>query len=133
MTGALTGITMVVFTLAVSGWTILHILKPRRLRDADGRARMTGNCGDTMEISLAFHDGCVSKIAHRTDGCAYSLTCLVAATRLAEGKRPEDLLDITPWMIERSAGALPDDHKHCAALAAKTLHAAVDDYMAGSR
>jgi nitrogen fixation NifU-like protein len=64
-----------------------------------------------------------------TNGCAHSFNCVWAAVDLAKGKTPEKILDIDPPMIREAVGGLPGDYQHCAALAADTLHAAIDNYM----
>lgn len=63
------------------------------------------------------------------DECVYSVNCLVAAADLAKGKTPEAILDIDADAIRAAIGDLPTDHRHCASLAADTLHSAIDGYM----
>lgn len=98
---------------------------------ANGKARITGTCGDTMEIGLQFKQDRVVASTGWTDGCVYSLNCILAAAELAKGKTPQAILDVDAGMIEKSVGGLSRDHFHCASLAAETLHGAVDDYMKG--
>jgi len=109
--------------VAVTYWLTPHVEQP------DGRARITGTCGDTMEICLKFKGDQVAKTSHWTDGCAYSFNCVSSAADLATGKRPEEILEIDADLIQRSVGGLPADHLHCARLAEETLHASLDDYM----
>jgi len=104
-------------------WLTPHVENP----DAEGR--VTGACGDTMEIQLKFSGNRVTKTAHWTDGCVYSLNCVSAAAALAMGKTTEEMLDIDADDIQKSIGGLPEDHMHCAYLALQTLEAAVDDCM----
>ncbi len=120
---------VLLFSGSVGLWILVHLLRQPRLKTADGRARITGTCGDTMEIRLKFKAGRVTDTAHDTDGCSYSLTCILAAVRLSGDKSPEEILDIDADAVARYAGGLPEDHRHCAVLAVKTLHSAVDDYM----
>ncbi len=54
---------------------------------------------------------------------------LLAASRLAKAKSPVEVLDIDPKAISKAAGGIPEDHQHCAVLAAQILHLAVDKYM----
>ena len=100
-----------------------YIAKP------DGRAHITGKCGDTMEICLKFSGGRVAKSSHWTDGCAYSLNCVCAAAELAKGRTPDEILEIDPELIKESVGGLPRDQMHCAELSAETLYASLEDYM----
>ena len=62
-----------------------------RVNHPDGKACITGKCGDTMEIRLKFYEDRVSKTSHWTDGCAYSLNCVLAAANLARGKTPDEI------------------------------------------
>lgn len=104
-------------------WLTPHIKYP------DGKAIITGACGDTMEIALVFEDGRVSKTSCYTDGCTYSLNCVHAAADMAKGKNPDEILEIDSDHIQAAIGGLPKDHLHCARLAEETLLAALDDYM----
>lgn len=109
--------------IAVTYWLTPHVEHP------DGRARITGSCGDTMEICLEFKGDRVTKTSHWTDGCAYSFNCVCSAADLARGRHLDEILEIDTDLIQRSVGGLPADHLHCAHLAAETLQAALDDYM----
>lgn len=112
-------------------------LHPRHMGtivDADGYARVTGPCGDTMEIFLRFEDDRVADSAFRTDGCGSSMACGSLAAEMARGKTPDDLLDITGESILERAGGLPaEEERHCAFLAAETLQEALNTYMLRQR
>jgi nitrogen fixation NifU-like protein len=109
--------------IGITYWLTPHVEHP------DGRARITGSCGDTMEICLKFKGDHVEKTSHWTDGCAYSLNCVSSAADLAKGRHPDEIVEINTDLIQRSVGGLPADHLHCARLAEETLQAALDDYM----
>ncbi|MFO7987238.1 MAG: iron-sulfur cluster assembly scaffold protein [Desulfatiglandaceae bacterium] len=113
----------------VGAWITIYFWLAPHLDQADGRARITGKCGDTMEIGLKFHNDRVTETSHETDGCVYSLNCVNSAADLAKGKTPDEILDIDPRLIQQSVGGLPDDQIHCAHLAVETLQAALHDYM----
>jgi NifU-like protein involved in Fe-S cluster formation len=118
-----------ILLVIVGAWFgVYYVLNPR-LERPDGKARLTGSCGDTMEIRLRFSQGCVAAISHMTTGCLYSVNCLEAAANLAKGKTPEEALDIDPDSIQKAIGGLPKDHMHCATLAVATLQEAINDYM----
>jgi len=119
--GILIGIVLLWFLLTY--WLNPHVEAP------DGKARITGSCGDTMEISLKFRDDRVAEAAYWTNGCAYSLNCVCAAADLAKGKTPDEILEIDPELIRDSVGGLPADQMHCARLSVETLYAALEDYM----
>jgi NifU-like protein involved in Fe-S cluster formation len=116
-------------TVVVGAWFLAYYWLNPRLNSPDGEARLTGTCGDTMEIQLRFRDNKVSKTTHWTNGCVYSLNCVYAAAQYAEGKTPAEILDVEPEIIGKSIGGLPKDHMHCATLAAATLREAINDYM----
>ncbi|MDM8548600.1 iron-sulfur cluster assembly scaffold protein [Desulfobacterales bacterium HSG2] len=115
--------------VVVGIWFAVYYWLNPRLDAPDAKACITGPCGDTMEIRLQFEKNKVVKTSHWTNGCAYSFNCALAAADIAEGKSPEEILDIDADMIQKSIGGLPKDHIHCASLAARTLHSAIDDYM----
>lgn len=110
-------------------WFAIHYWLNPSLDNPDGEACITGRCGDTMEICLKFRDNRVAETSHWTDGCAYSLNCVLAATDLARGKTPDEIIQIDADRIQSSVGGLPKDQIHCAELAVETLQAALDDYM----
>ena len=100
-----------------------------RMESPTGYGRVTGNCGDTMEIFLRLEDGLVSDASFTTDGCGCSAVCASVACELAIGKEPKKVVDVTGEMILRVLGGLPEDDVHCGFLAAETLQAAADDCM----
>lgn len=115
-----------------SDTVIDHAANPRNLGemiDADGYARVTGPCGDTMKIFLRVREGTVEEASFWTDGCGTSLSCGSITTEMAKGKSIREVLGMTPQKILDALGGLPDDSVHCAVLAAKTLEQAVRDYF----
>jgi nitrogen fixation NifU-like protein len=99
----------------------------------DGCGRVTGSCGDTMEIFLRFEKGRVKEAVFQTDGCGPSAVCGSFAAELAHGKNPDDVADISGETILDILGGLPDQDQHCAFLAAETLQEALSDYMRKER
>ncbi|MCG8564023.1 MAG: iron-sulfur cluster assembly scaffold protein [Desulfobacterales bacterium] len=100
-----------------------------RMADAHGRGKVLGECGDTMEIYLKFKGGKVSDASYFTDGCASSGIAGSFGAEITLGKTPEELTDITGDHVLAAVGKLPEDDQHCAGLAARTIQAALDDYM----
>lgn len=96
---------------------------------ADGYGRVTGSCGDTMEIFLKLEDDRVKEASFQTDGCGSSAVCGSFAAELAHGKAPDELVEITGERILEVLGGLPKDERHCAFLAAESLREALNDYM----
>ena len=103
------------------------------LDEPDSHARVTGKCGDTMEMFLKFAGERVTSAAYLTDGCGSSTVCGSFAAEMAIGKTPDELTAITGEAILKKIGTFPDEDRHCAYLAAETLHEALTRYMIGRR
>jgi nitrogen fixation NifU-like protein len=113
--------------------TIEHFLNPRNLGEIpapDGFGRVTGPCGDTMEIYLKVRDSRVMNASFRTDGCGTTIASGSMVTELVKGKSIVEALKITRDDILNALGGLPEDSLHCALLAANTLKEAIKDYLA---
>jgi nitrogen fixation NifU-like protein len=110
-----------------------HMRNPRNaglITNPDGQARITGPCGDTMEIWLKVSDGVVEQATFWTDGCGTTIAAGSMATEIAKGKRAAEAFRISQQDVLEALGGLPDDSVHCALLAANTLREAVKDYLA---
>jgi len=130
---ALTG--GVVIFLVIGAWIWLQSkFDPDRgtIDSPDASAFLKGSCGDAMKISLRFADERVVEAKYWTDGCRMSSACGAAAAKLAINKTPEEIADIDYLAIEKEAGALPEEDRHCATLAAGTLQEALRLYFLGS-
>jgi len=113
-----------------------HAMNPRNLRemtDADGFARVTGPCGDTMEIWLKVMDGIVIQATFYTDGCGTSIASGSMVTELVKGKNITETQKISQQNVLDALGGLPDESEHCALLAANTMKEAARDYIAMKR
>jgi len=109
-----------------------HSMNPRNLGDmenADGLAKVTGPCGDTMEIWLKVKNGTIADAAFMTDGCGTSIASGSMVTELAKGKSIAKVHRITQQDVLNALGGLPEESVHCALLAADTLKAAIKDYL----
>lgn len=114
--------------------TLEHANYPRNIgptEDPDGHARITGPCGDTMEVWLTVKDGKIEKATFLTDGCGPAHACGSMATCLARGKTVTEAASVSQAEIIEALDGLPEEVRHCALLAANTLKAACDDYLAG--
>lgn len=113
-----------------------HANNPRNtgiIENPDGYARITGPCGDTMEISLKVRDKKIVNAGFWTDGCGATIACGSMTTEMAKGKTIEEVFGIGQKEILEALGGLPEDHIHCALLAANTLRAAIEDYLASEK
>ena len=99
------------------------------LKNPDGYARVTGSCGDTMEIFFKFQTDYVQKATFQTDGCGASAVCGSFAAEMAIDKTLDELLEITGDKILEILGGFPEEDEHCAYLAAETLQEALNNYM----
>ena len=112
--------------------TIDHALNPQNMgsmEGADGFGRITGPCGDTMEIWIRVKDGTVIAANFLTDGCAATIAAGSMVTGLTRGKGVSQALKISQQDVLDALGGLPEDNEHCALLAANTLKEALKDYF----
>lgn len=109
-----------------------HMNNPRHwgiVHNSDGYARITGSCGDTMEISLNVRNSAIIECTFDTDGCGATVACGSMVTEMATGKPLVIAQQISKDAILAYCGGLPEGNVHCALLAANTLKAAIDDYI----
>jgi len=110
-----------------------HAMNPKnagKIAHADGFGRITGPCGDTMEIWLKVNNGTIAGATFSTDGCSTTVACGSIATEMIKGEDVAQALAIGQDDILKALGGLPEDSRHCALLAANTIKAAVKDYIA---
>jgi len=110
-----------------------HAMNPRntgKISNADGFASITGPCGDTMQIWLKVNDGKVVDSTFWTDGCSATVACGSMATEMIKGEDVAQALAISQSDILETLGELPEGNLHCALLAANTVKAAIQDYIA---
>jgi nitrogen fixation NifU-like protein len=126
-----------VLALVVGIWLLVErILNPTSspLDQPDVTAKLTGSCGETMQISLKIENGIVRSASYFTDGCGPIAACGGIATRLAQGQPLEKVVERVHYeAIEKGVGGLPEDKIHCAKLTAETLQEAVHRYYLEQR
>ena len=94
----------------------------------DSYVRVTGVCGDTIEMYLSVKSGKIINIKFLTNGCGATIACSSYVTRISKGKSIESAFKIKPKDIDNYFEGLPDEHKHCAKLAVITLKAVLKEY-----
>ena len=99
----------------------------------DGYGKVTGPCGDTVEIFLRIRNDKIDNISYTTDGCMTSHAAVSAATVLALGKPVRECIRINQSAILEHLGGMPEDSQHCALLAAKTFQKAIRNYAVGKK
>lgn len=100
-----------------------------RLEGSDGFARLTGDCGDTMEMYIRIQDEKVAQVGYFTDGCSSSSIAGSFAAELATGKGFTEVLDLRGQDVLNEIGKFPESEEHCAHLAVRTLQEALNSYL----
>jgi nitrogen fixation NifU-like protein len=100
----------------------------KTMDNPDGYAKITGPCGDTMEMFLRIKDDKIEDISYTTDGCLTSHAAGSAATVMAKGKPVRECIKINQTSILEHLNGMHAESEHCALLAAKTFHKALRDY-----
>lgn len=98
------------------------------MNNADGYGKITGPCGDTMEMSIKVKNNKIIKCTFDTDGCGTTIACGSIVTEMVKGKTIKEARKITQNKVLQFCGGLPAEDKHCVLLAANTLQKAIDDY-----
>ena len=110
-----------------------YAMNPRTVGDmgnADGFGKITGSCGDTMEIWLKVRNDSVADATFWTDGCGASIASGSMVTELVKGKSIPQAQKVTQQDVLNALGGLPEESIHCALLAANTLKEAIKNYSA---
>ena len=94
----------------------------------DSRVRVTGVCGDTIEMFASIENDKIVDLKFVTDGCGFTVACANYVARTIKGKSIEEALDIEPDDIDTYFEGLPEENKHCAKLAVITLRALLEEY-----
>jgi len=112
---------------------IQHWQNPKnfhRIEQPDGYGKVTGSCGDTMEMFIRLKQGRISQCSFMTDGCGTTIACGSIATEIARGKTfTEALGAVKGDEILKQLGGLPEESVHCAFLASETLRRALADWL----
>ncbi len=112
--------------ITINTITVPEIFGP--LRGANGNARITGPCGDTMEFWIRVENDTVTAAHYTTDGCYFSNKCGATAAIISTEAPVSVAEQFTQQDILAVAGDIEKASEHCALLAANTLKAAIADY-----
>ena len=113
-----------------------YALNPRNrgsMENADSYARVTGPCGDTMEIWLTAENNKITQAAFETDGCLTTIAAGSMVTELVKGKKADEALQIEQQTILEALGGLPEGSEHCALLAANAMKGALSYLLLNGR
>jgi nitrogen fixation NifU-like protein len=103
------------------------------LETPSGAARVTGPCGDTLQIHIKVEENKIVDCKFITDGCGASMACGSVVTELVKGKTIEEALTVDEKDVLSVLGGLPEENIHCSVLAVDTLRAALEDYKSKSK
>ena len=107
---------------------LFSTLNTGAIENPDSHVRITGVCGDTIEMFLRIRDDKIDDVKFLTDGCGFTVACANYVARTAKGKSIEEAFGIEQDEVDRYFEGLPEEHKHCAKLAVITFQALLDDY-----
>lgn len=108
----------------------MHPKSLGKMEQPDGYAKVTGSCGDTIEIFIKMGDEMISDCTFVTDGCGATLACASMAVELAKDKSfTQALAAVNAEAIIKRLGGLPERNLHCADLASQTLRYALADLL----
>lgn len=113
-----------------------HYLNPKnmgRIENSNGIGKITGVCGDTMQIYLKIENDKIADAKFLTDGCGATIACCSMLTDMIKKKNVNEAAKITDKDLIFILGGLPEENLHCAALAINTLQAAIKDYKGGMK
>lgn len=111
----------------LSRWQNPRFMK--KMMNASCVGRITGNCGDTMEIYLRIENDRVLETSFFTEGCGASVACGSVAAELAIDKDVDEAALIGGDSILQVLRQLPEEERHCAFLAAEALQDAIHAWM----
>ncbi|MEN6437882.1 MAG: iron-sulfur cluster assembly scaffold protein [Syntrophobacter sp.] len=101
----------------------------KRIENASARGKITGHCGETMEIYLCIDGEHIRDASFFTDGCRFSVICGSIVALLAKGKTVDEAAEIGGDTVLGLLQGVPEGETHCAYLAAETLHSAIHEWM----
>ena len=94
----------------------------------DAYAEIIGPCKDTMKIYLKIKNNIITKGVFWTDGCGATIAAGNKLIKISLGKNIDTVSKISNKDLIESLDGLPDEHLHCAKLAADTIHKAIKNY-----
>lgn len=83
-------------------------------------------CGDLLKLWFAAHDGRITDVKFKVQGCIPAVACGSWLTEAIKGKPVSDLAAVSPEQIEAALGGLPPASRHASALAISALRQALE-------
>ncbi|MBR6234436.1 MAG: iron-sulfur cluster assembly scaffold protein [Spirochaetales bacterium] len=113
-----------------------HFMNPRNIwnKDENWEPEAVGEVGslargDQMRVGIKVKDDRISDIRWLTYGCASAIASTSMMSEMVKGMTLKEAYNITPDMITKELGGLPEHKFHCSVLGDKALRAAIDDYL----
>ncbi|HBE88532.1 MAG TPA: iron-sulfur cluster assembly scaffold protein [Elusimicrobia bacterium] len=100
-----------------------------RLNDPDSASSVTGPCGDRMEFYLNFDGDRIKEVRFHAEGCDVTSACGAIVAFHADGRTLDEAFFISPGLLLKTLGRVPEDHRHCAILACTAFFRAVADRL----
>jgi len=82
---------------------------------------------------LRVKNGTISEAKFWTNGCSTTIASGSVITEMAKGRPVMEAQKISQQDVLRALDGLPEEHQHCATLAANAMKGAVKDYIALKR
>ncbi|MDD2390196.1 MAG: iron-sulfur cluster assembly scaffold protein [Desulfobacterales bacterium] len=98
------------------------------LADADLSTELTGDCGDTMKITMKMDQGKIADVRFEVDGCPGSVSSAMALVDIIKGKTLDEAYLVKDSEVFFRLEAIPDEKVHCIQLAVKSLQNVIDQY-----
>lgn len=108
---------------------VLHPNNIGMLQNADYQKRITGSCGDSVEMFVSIKADRINDMRFLTDGCGVAIACASYVTRTAKGKTVEGALRISEDKVDSYFEGLPEETRHCAKLAVEALKAVLQPFV----
>lgn len=107
----------------------MHTRNFGKMDNPDGFGKLTGPCGDTLQIFIRVRGKKIIDTCFIADGCGPSIAAAGMAAELAKGKDIQEARHISQEVILSALDGLPEESAHCAFLASLTLNKAIENYL----
>ncbi len=94
----------------------------------DGYGKNTGDCGDTVAMSLTTMKNTIQHVSLEIDGCINTNACANTVAQFVEGKTIDEAWEMSPEQVIEFLETLPAESNHCAELAVGALFLALSDF-----
>ena len=98
------------------------------VENADQVTDLVGPCGDPMKMSFSVEGGRIADAKMQILGCPGAVASGCAVVNLTKGKTLDEAAELDLDLLYKELEKLPDKKIHCARLAIKTLHKAIEEY-----